>query len=146
MGVGGLQSIGDGLTKHPPPKPPVVVGKAVVFKEVQPILRTHCGNCHGLAGKPKGGVDLTSVAAMKKGDKNGDPVLVPGNPDKSTVYESITAGRMPDGGKPAPSEKELKLLRDWIAGGAKERRRTIRRRIGSRSFSRLELTPKGEAG
>ena len=65
-GDGGLASIGNGLTNEPASKPPVVVGKAVVFKEVQPILRTHCGNCHGLAGKPKGGVDLTSVAAMKK--------------------------------------------------------------------------------
>lgn len=142
----GLASLGGGLKKEGGGGTTVVVGKAVSFKEVQPILRTYCGNCHGLAGKPKGGVDVSSLAAIKKGDKNGDPILVPGNPAKSTIYESITAGRMPEDGKPPPPAKDLMLLHDWIAGGAKPRR-TVRRRVRHpRSRPRAALTPGGGAG
>ena len=148
-GDGGLASIGDGLTKEPGTKlPPVVVSKAVAFKEIEPILRTHCGKCHGLsAGKPKGGIDLRTIAAIKKGGNNGD-ILTVGDPMKSKLYTSLLPGASepmpPDGG--GPSEKEIVLIRDWIASGAKPRRTTVRRRIGRRSRERLELTPGSEAG
>jgi protein TonB len=136
----------DPKPKEPDPKKPDV--KAVSYKEVAPILRTYCGNCHGQVGKPKGGVDLRSFAAIKKGDENGKALVVPGNPEKSPLYESITAGRMPDGGKTPPNPKELQLLHDWIASGAKERRRPVRvrpnRRI--RLARRMELTDRTEAG
>ena len=115
--------------KTDPPKPPA---KAVAFKEVVPLFRTYCGNCHGLAGKPKGGVDLRTVAAILKGGANGD-ILKAGDPMNSKLYTSMLPGAseaMPPDGKPGPSEKERLLIRDWIAGGAKERRRTIRRRGG----------------
>ena len=50
-------------------------------------------------------------------------------------------GDMPPDGKKGPSQQELQLIHDWIASGAKERRRTIRtlrrREIARR---RLELT------
>jgi len=125
--------------KEPEPKKPAV--KAVAFKDVAPVFRSYCGNCHGLAGKPKGGVDLRTVAAIMKGGDDG-ALVKPGDPDKSPLYDSIKAGRMPPDGKPGPSEKELTLIRDWIAGGAKERRRTVRRR----GRNRMELTPDSEAG
>ncbi|QJX00927.1 c-type cytochrome domain-containing protein [Frigoriglobus tundricola] len=115
--------------KEPEPKKPAA--KAVAFKEIAPVLRSYCGNCHGQAGKPKGGVDLRTVAAIMKGGDDG-PLVKPGDPDKSPLYESIKAGRMPPDGKPGPSEKELMLIRDWIAGWAKERRRTVRRRRAAR--------------
>jgi hypothetical protein len=125
--------------KDPPAKAPDV--KAVSFKEVEPILRAYCVDCHGAPGKrPGGGIDLRTLAAIKKGDKSGDPVLVPGNPEKSTIYESITAGRMPDMGKTPPPADKLLVLRNWILSGAKERRRPIRVR------RRLELTRGAEAG
>jgi hypothetical protein len=132
--------------KEPEPKAKVDV-KPVAFKEVLPILRTHCNNCHGDVGKPKFGVDLRTVASIMKGDKNGDPIVVPGNPEKSPLYESITSGRMPEEGKPAPPPEKLEIIRNWILSGAKERRRPVRvRRIPRPHLSRrLELTgePKG---
>lgn len=95
--------------------------KAVSFKtEVLPILRTHCLNCHGGGkGKPKGNVDLTTLAKLKNSQSPGK-ILVPGQPDKSDVYTSITERDMPDGGKPKPSQQELKIIENWIRSGAKE--------------------------
>lgn len=108
---------------EPEPKKP---DRVVLFKEVQPILRAYCNDCHGAStGKPKGGVDTTTLAKMlaSKG-----PPLVPGKPNDSTVYTSVKSGEMPPDGKKGPDAKELQLLHDWIAGGAKERRRTVKRR------------------
>jgi outer membrane biosynthesis protein TonB len=100
---------------EPEPKKP---NRVVAFKEVQPILAAYCNNCHGAAGKIKGGVDLRTLAAITKGDESGNKLVVPGNPEKSPLYESITAGRMPENGKP-PNAEQMALLRDWILGGAK---------------------------
>jgi len=140
----------DPKPKQPPvtATPPKSEIKPVAFKEVVPILRTYCFKCHGDVGKPKAGIDLRTVAAIKKGDEGGKPVVVPGNPEKSPLYESITSGRMPDNGAKGPDPTELKLLHDWIASGAKERRRVIRRRKSKcpDSHLKVELTPKPDGG
>ena len=74
-------------------------------------------------------LDLSTEGRHTPQQGGDDGALVkPGDPDKSPLYESIKAGRMPPDGKPGPTEKEMMLIRDWIAGGAKERRRTVRRR------------------
>lgn len=126
--------------KEPDVKPPA---RVVLFKEVQPILRTYCNDCHGgSTGKPKGGVDLTSVAKILKSK---GPPLVAGKPMDSTLYTSTKGGEMPPDGKKGPSAMELQLIYDWIAGGAKERRRPGRgRRLSGRR--KLELTRAAESG
>ena len=127
--------------KTDPPKPPA---KAVAFKEVVPILRTYCFDCHGAAGKPKGDVDVTTIAKLLKSK---GPPLVAGKPDQSSLYLAVKSGDMPPDGKKGPDAKQLQLLYDWIAGGARERRRTIRRR-GGRGDARhgMELTGPAEPG
>src|SRR5262249_31329586 len=119
--------------KKKEPEPKKVDIKPVAFKEVRPILMKYCGNCHGLsAGKPKEGIDLRTVAAIKKGGDNGD-ILKVGEPMQSKLYTSMLPGAstfMPPDGKPSPEPKELQLIHDWIASGAKERRRPIRGRNG----------------
>ena len=107
------------------PKPKTLA--PVSFRtEVLPILRTHCLNCHGAGtGKPKADVNLTSIASM---GRSPGKILVPGKPEESDVYTSITEREMPDGGRPKPTAKELMTLRNWILTGAKERRRTVKRR------------------
>jgi outer membrane biosynthesis protein TonB len=137
-------------TKEPEPKPKEVVKppevRAVAFKEVVPILRTYCFDCHGgSVGKPKGNVDLTSVAKMLRSK---GPPLVPGKPNDSALYLSTKSGDMPPDGKKGPSQAELKVLHDWIASGAKERRRTVRvrRRVRSHDAREVELTAEAGAG
>lgn len=109
----------------PPSKPPAATPPAglvpVSFqKDVLPIFRTYCLNCHGGSGKPKGGVDLRTVASIMKG--GGAPILVVGQPEKSAIYTTIEDMSMPPEGR-RPTAQELAIIRNWILTGAKERRR-----------------------
>jgi hypothetical protein len=66
--------------------------------------------------------------------------LVPGKPKESALYTTVANRDMPPEGKKGPTQEELKVLHDWIASGAKERRRVVRRR------RKLELTRGRGAG
>lgn len=114
--------------KKKEPEPKKIEVKPVAFKELEPIFRSYCNNCHGAAGKPKGGVDLRTAAAILKGG-NGGELVKPGDPEKSPLYLSMKPpdATMPPDGRQGPNEKELKLIYDWIASGAKPRR-TVRRK------------------
>jgi mono/diheme cytochrome c family protein len=48
------------------------------YREVAPILKENCQGCHR-PGKSKGGLDLSSFAALSHGGKNG-PALDPKDP------------------------------------------------------------------
>ena len=115
------------LAKKDPPRPagpkkaepktePPPAANVTFAKDVLPVFRTYCLDCHS-GPKPKGSVDLTTVAAIMKG-KRGKPILRPGDPAASSVFTSVEDGAMPPEGK-APSEAEKRLIRDWILGGAK---------------------------
>jgi Planctomycete cytochrome C len=117
------------ITQAAPPKKvepkPKTLAPVSFRTDVLPILRTHCLNCHGAGtGKPKADVNLTSIASMTRSPGK---ILVPGKPEESDVYTSITEREMPDGGRPKPTAKELMTLRNWILTGAKERRPKRRR-------------------
>lgn len=118
----------DPKPKEPEPEPKKVDFKSVSFKEIEPVFRTYCNNCHGSVGKPKGGVDLRTIAAIMKG-KDGEAIVKVGDPEKSLLYQTMKppTATMPPDGKQGPNEKELKLVYDWIGSGAKPRR-TVRRR------------------
>lgn len=107
--------------KKPEPKKvdPKPSAPAPTFaKDIAPVFRSHCQNCHGGVGSPKGGLDLRTLAAAVKGG-DGGPGVKPGEPDASPVWVSIADDSMPPAGKPRLTEKEKKLVREWIAGGAK---------------------------
>ncbi|MBA2224654.1 c-type cytochrome domain-containing protein [Thermogemmata fonticola] len=107
--------------KEASPPPPANLTPVSFQKDVLPIFRTYCLNCHGAgSGKPKGGVDLRTVAAIMKG--GGAPILVVGQPEKSAIYTTIEDMSMPPEGK-RPTPQELAIIRNWILTGAKERRR-----------------------
>lgn len=102
--------------KKPDPKPSA---PAPTFaRDVVPVFRVHCLNCHGGVGVPKGGLDLRTLAATLKGG-DGGPGVKANDPDGSPVWQQIEGGMMPPDGKPRLTEKEKKVVRDWIAGGAK---------------------------
>jgi len=93
--------------------------RAVSFsKDVLPILKTSCQKCHG--GKDgKGGVDLSTYAAMKKGGKSG-PVFVEGDPDKSPLVTSISGDKPEMPKKAAPLTKvQVTTISTWVKEGAK---------------------------
>jgi Planctomycete cytochrome C len=101
--------------KTPPPVKPAATELA--FAKVAPILKDKCGGCHGGANA-KGGLDLRSAKSAIAGGDNGEAVK-PGDPDGSLLWQSISEGTMPPKNKPKLTEDEKKLIKEWIAGGAK---------------------------
>ena len=88
-------------------------------KEVLPVLREHCIDCHG-PDKQKSGLRVDSRAALLKGGDFG-PALVAGDPDGSHLIEVVVSTdedvRMPPKGKRL-SDTEVEILKKWIAQGA----------------------------
>lgn len=89
--------------------------------DIAPILREYCLRCHG-GEKTKGKLSLkTRTDALKKA-ANGVS-LVPGQPDKSTLYTRLV-DTDPDDKMPPPKEKQLtpeqvQRVHQWIKDGAK---------------------------
>jgi len=103
-----------GATAAPPPSP-----QAVEFfeKHVRPVLVSKCQSCHG-AKRQQGGLRLDSRAALLKGSDNG-AVLVPGQPDKSSLIRAIrydSEVQMPPKNK-LPAESIAHLI-TWVQMGA----------------------------
>ena len=99
---------------------PVVAAGAVTVlfeRDVRPILKAHCWQCHGEEEKPEAGLDLRLVRFLLKGGESG-PAVVAGKTSESLVWKRVAAGEMPPKGK-GLSEKEKATLSAWIEQGAK---------------------------
>ena len=92
------------------------------YKHVRPLFQLHCQGCHQPA-KAEGGFLMTSYEELfHKGD-NDKPGVVAGKPDQSFIVEQI----LPHNGKPPQmprgkdplTEREVKLIKKWIAQGAR---------------------------
>ena len=88
-------------------------------RDVRPILQANCQGCHQPA-KAKGGVDLTSHAAILLGAKDG-PILAKDSHSSLLLEVVLPLGEeapdMPEDGDPL-SEIDIDILRRWIDGGA----------------------------
>ena len=88
--------------------------------QIKPILKSRCYACHGVL-KQNAKLRLETAKLIRKGGRHG-PAIISGQPEKSLLVERITAKeaeeRMPPEGKPLTS-KEISLLKQWIAQGAK---------------------------
>src|SRR5438552_4423666 len=111
----GMALVALALTAAPaiPAEPPA----AEFFeKEVRPLLIERCQTCHG-DQKQKGGLKLTSRAAILQGGESG-PAAVPRKPDDSLLVKAVRqAGelKMPLKGK--LSDREVAALTRWVADG-----------------------------
>ena len=87
------------------------------------LIQINCTRCHN-ANKPPNGLDLTSVAAMLQGGKQG-PAILPGHADQSLLYRAIQpdlnkvppSGRMPpvpNGMLPPLTPQQIKSIKEWI--------------------------------
>mgnify|MGYP003337664593 FL=1 len=85
--------------------------------EVRPILRRSCTGCHQ-PSKAKGGLDLSTHAALLRGGKHG-PAVRPGDPEKSRLVQDVSGAEpaMPDEGDPL-TQAERRVLSQWVAQGA----------------------------
>ena len=90
-------------------------------RDVRPILKVRCFQCHGDEEKPKGGVDLRLRRFMSHELDGGRHVVVPGQPEASEMLLLVKEGEMPKkGGK--LSAREVDVIERWIAAGAKTAR------------------------
>jgi len=132
--IGGSLTHGqDFLTEHMPtlrslPPAPVENKKPeelLVFQDLLlPVFEDRCASCHN-EYKTKGGLLMTSYAAMLEGGKSGKPMLVDGQPEKSELFHRITLPpgddeRMPPSEKAPLSDDEIALIHWWIQSGAGE--------------------------
>lgn len=87
-------------------------------EDIQPLFERTCASCHGGAVKLKG-LQVTTYEAIMEGSENG-PVIVPGDPEASTLWKMVGSGAMPLVGELSPEQK--RLVFDWIRAGAPEER------------------------
>lgn len=102
--------------------PPASSRPVDFIKDVQPLLREHCFDCHA-AGNEEGGLNLGIRQRVLEGGDHG-PVLVKGDSANSRLIHLVAALEpeevmppLPDG-KPL-SKDEIGVLRAWIDQGAK---------------------------
>jgi hypothetical protein len=79
--------------------------------DVQPVLASNCTSCHGSATRIKE-MNLSTLDGVLKGSESG-PVVIPGKPDESRLYQVVRDGKMPMG-KARLNEVELDVIRSWI--------------------------------
>ena len=92
-------------------------GESVRFQmDVLPILQVRCVSCHGGKTRSKE-LDLRSLEGVRKGSESG-PVVVPGNPHESTLYQQINRNRMPLDLPEGLPEAERSIIRTWIEKAA----------------------------
>jgi len=112
----GLAKIVQAQLPPPPPTPtpaPVAASGPTYSDNIQPVLETDCGACHG--DSKAGGLKLTTYADLMAGAADG-PVVVPGDAESSKLVQ-VQSGQhfavlAPDA---------LDLIKKWIAGGALEK-------------------------
>lgn len=94
----------------------VVVNPSVSFaKDVLPILKSRCLNCHG-GGQTQRGLSVASYDTLMAGSQNG-PVIIPGDSANSLLVQLIQSGRMPKSG-PSLTPAQIQTIVDWINAGA----------------------------
>jgi hypothetical protein len=87
-------------------------------KQVRPILKTHCFQCHGEGGELQGGFDVRLRRLIAKGGDSGK-AFVAGNPEESLLLARLADGDMPpEEVALRPTAGEIATIRQWIADGA----------------------------
>ncbi len=87
-------------------------------RDVRPILKRACFQCHGEGEKLKGGVDLRLRRLMLHESTEGGTPLVPGDVAKSEIVALIREGEMPAKGKKL-KPAEIAIIEEWVKQGAK---------------------------
>ncbi|MBL8815565.1 MAG: PSD1 domain-containing protein [Planctomyces sp.] len=89
------------------------LGQVLSFeKDIRPILRAHCLDCHGAHDELSGNLDLRQVRLMHKGGDSG-PAIDLEKPLESVLLQKIESGEMPPGNTDLKPE-ELRTIRTWL--------------------------------
>jgi mono/diheme cytochrome c family protein len=91
-------------------------------RDIQPILRTHCYDCHGPTTQ-ESGLRLSNRKSALLGGDSGEKSIVPGQPDASRLIKLVRGDDPkhlmppPDLGVPLTAE-QIALLVRWVEQGA----------------------------
>ena len=120
---GGSAPAGDDTKKEPEIK--MATGKETVSfaQQVAPILIDNCKGCHIDAMRNQGGLSMDDFVRLMRGGDSGEIVLAGKSADSLLIKKlkgaaGIEGNRMPAGGRPALSEKDIQLISTWIDEGA----------------------------
>ena len=93
--------------------------KVTYDEHILPLFKNQCLKCHG-SDKPKADLDLSSFGGTMKGGSSG-VIIIGGDPDGSVLYKTVTHAAEPTmPPKSKLADKELELIKKWIAGGLLE--------------------------
>ncbi len=84
-------------------------------KDVRPILREYCLDCHGAGQKLEANLDLRLVRFITKGGDSGAAISAE-QPQESLLLKMMASGDMPPGDARVPEEK-VDIVRRWLADG-----------------------------
>lgn len=88
-------------------------GPPVFERDVRPIFKAWCLDCHGSGEELSGGLDLRLRRFAVSGGDSG-PAIVPGSPEESLLLARLRAGEMPPTKKKVPPE-QIAVIEAWIA-------------------------------
>ena len=95
----------------------IIADEQLTFeKDIRPIFKAYCLDCHGATDELKGGLDLRLRRFAEKGGESG-AAIVPGDSDVSYLVERVVSGEMPPGERKLSAE-QIDTIRRWIAVGA----------------------------
>ncbi|NWG33307.1 MAG: hypothetical protein HXY42_02610 [Chloroflexi bacterium] len=94
---------------------PAVSTTVSFAKDIMPILKSRCLNCHG-GDRLEEGLSFKSYAELMAGSDNGF-VVIPGNADGSLMVEMVVSQEMPKRG-PKLTPPQVQLIITWINEGA----------------------------
>lgn len=110
-------------------------------RDVLPILREHCIDCHSQQTS-ESDLRLDSAVGALRGGDSGESVIVPGNSQRSYLIERLTSKgssrRMPPDEDPISDEK-IQLLRSWIDDA--EQWKPARQELASQSSRHWSFQP-----
>lgn len=90
--------------------------------DIAPLLRDYCAGCHNDADR-EGEFSVETFAALMAGGESEDQIIVvPGDPAKSFLLQTVrheVKPAMPPKREPQPSAAEIALIARWIEEGAK---------------------------
>lgn len=99
--------------------------EVLFVRRIAPLLREKCLGCHGQDPELiEGGIDLRDLETLLSGGDSGEPGVVAGMPDASSIYLASLRGEeefsaMPPKESEALNEEQLSWLKKWIETGAK---------------------------
>ncbi len=100
--------------------------------KVLPLLKSKCLGCHGEDPEDlQGDYDVRTRSSLLKGGESKELALVPGNPDKSPLFQAVNWEEleMPPKENDRLTKEQIEILRSWIAVGAPWPGPVIQKRI-----------------